>query len=424
VQNAIEVKKLSKQFRRFHPHRPYTLKEAFISGFRSLRSVEQFWALKDVSFSVAKGTILGIIGANGSGKSTLLRVLGGVYKAEEGKININGRIGTLIELGGGLENDLTGRENIFINGIIAGLNRREVGGLYDSIVEFSELEDFIDNPVRTYSSGMKMRLSFSVAIHINPEILLIDEILSVGDISFQSKCFDRIMRIKDDGCAIVFVSHDMNKIRQICEETIWLNYGQIQSRGNPDFVIADFQAKIAHETRLRMPNKGSLISGKQGKELKLEENRFGSLEVEITEINFSNLNGAQENKIKGGDSLEIEINYLTHKSVKPPIFGVNIIDENRTDCCSFYINSKNIIHFLATGIGQINLRIDRLDLNSGKYFINVGIYEENWAYAYDFHWNVYPLFVSSPNKNKGIISPPYKWEFKYYNKSKHQESNS
>jgi lipopolysaccharide transport system ATP-binding protein len=228
---AIVIKDLAKRFRCHNQNRPWTFQEAVIRGFRGLKTDSYLWALKGISFQVARGQMLGVIGRNGAGKSTLLRLIGGVGKPDHGSISAKGPIGALIDLGTGFHPDLTGRENIFINGVVSGLTRREVGDRFEKIIHFAELEDFIDSPLRTYSAGMQMRLAFSVAVHANPEILLIDEVLAVGDMAFQRKCLNHIDEFKHNGCAIVFVSHDLPLVSQICDHAIWLNNGELVACG-------------------------------------------------------------------------------------------------------------------------------------------------------------------------------------------------
>jgi lipopolysaccharide transport system ATP-binding protein len=237
---AVLVTGLSKQYYLYHADRPWTLHETFVKGFRRLQPRERFWALREVSFGLAPGRVLGLIGANGSGKSTLLRLIGGVGRPDEGSVELKQRVGALLDLGTGFHPDLTGRENVFVNGVISGLTRREVAARFDSIVDFAELEAFIDSPIRTYSTGMQMRLGFAIAVHAEPEILLIDEILSVGDHSFQRKCFERIARFKSAGCTIIFVSHETEVVREICDEALWLNGGRLISHGRPDEVIDQY----------------------------------------------------------------------------------------------------------------------------------------------------------------------------------------
>lgn len=233
---AVVVKGLSKQFYRYHADRPWTLHETLVKGLRRLQPAERFWALDDVTFSVAPGRVVGVIGSNGSGKSTLLRLIGGVGRADKGYVTVSQRISGLLDLGTGFHPELTGRENVFVNGVISGLTRREVAKQFDEIVAFAELDSFIDNPIRTYSTGMQMRLGFAIAVHARPELLLIDEILSVGDHSFQRKCLDRIARFKAEGCTILIVSHDTGQICEFCDEALWFNHGRLMLHDVPDVV--------------------------------------------------------------------------------------------------------------------------------------------------------------------------------------------
>jgi len=246
----IVVHSVGKSFRLFHPRRPRTLQEAVLQGLSGLRPVERFWALREISFSVAPGKMVGIMGANGAGKSTLLRLIGGVGRPDEGQIHVHGRIGALLDLGAGFHPDLTGKENVYINGVISGLSRKEVNRSFDSIVHFAELEDFIDSPLRVYSTGMQMRLAFAIAAHIEPEVLLIDEVLAVGDISFQQKCIQRIERFKSQGCTILLVSHEPALIAEQCDEAIWLRAGKMVSYDKASAVTKQYvrERKLALKT--------------------------------------------------------------------------------------------------------------------------------------------------------------------------------
>jgi len=237
---AVVVKGLSKQFYRYHADRPWTLHETLVKGLRCLQPAERFWALDDVTFSIAPGRAVGVIGSNGSGKSTLLRLIGGVGRADKGYVTVSQRISGLLDLGTGFHPELTGRENVFVNGVISGLSRREVAKQFDEIVAFAELESFIDNPIRTYSTGMQMRLGFAIAVHAKPELLLIDEILSVGDHSFQRKCLERIKQFKNEGCTILIVSHDTGQIGEFCDEAIWLKSGRLIVHDRPDVVVDQY----------------------------------------------------------------------------------------------------------------------------------------------------------------------------------------
>lgn len=239
---AVVVENLSKRYYLYHADRPWTLHEALARGLRRLQPAKRFWALRDISFSVAPGRVVGLVGPNGSGKSTLLRLIGGVGRADGGQVRVNQRVTGLLDLGTGFHPDLTGRENVFVNGVISGLTRRDVMERFDSIVAFAELEEFIDNPIRAYSTGMQMRLGFAIAIHARPELLLIDEILSVGDHSFQRKCLERIARFKAEGCTILIVSHDTGQIREFCDEAIWLSAGRLVLHDSPELVVDQYIA--------------------------------------------------------------------------------------------------------------------------------------------------------------------------------------
>lgn len=249
MEAAIVVRNLSKMFRRYHANRPWTFQEALARGIKKMPPVERFWGLQDVSFRVGAGRMVGIIGANGSGKSTLLRLVGGIGRPDRGTIEVNGRIGALLDLGSGLHPDLTGGENILVSGVLSGLTRRQVLDRFDAIVTFAEVQDFIDNPLRTYSTGMQLRLAFATAVHTDPDVMLIDEVLSVGDISFQSKCLERIEAFKAAGCAILLVSHEGSIIQELCDEAIWLDAGRLMAHGPPDDVVARYVAHMNEHGR-------------------------------------------------------------------------------------------------------------------------------------------------------------------------------
>ncbi|MEK6684048.1 MAG: ABC transporter ATP-binding protein [Nitrospirota bacterium] len=237
---AIELKGVSKKYRR-HIERPLatTLKSYFLRDLWHRRddSKDVIWALHNVDFKVGQGTTVGIIGRNGSGKSTLLKLISRILKPDVGTVTVHGKVAALLELGAGFHPELTGRENVIINGIILGLTKSEIKSKLDEIIDFAELREYIDDPIRTYSSGMYMRLGFSVAVHIDPEILLIDEVLAVGDAAFTRKCMDRMNHFKKVGKTMVLVTHDLRMVRSWCDEGIWLNRGVVQMQGNPGDVV-------------------------------------------------------------------------------------------------------------------------------------------------------------------------------------------
>ncbi len=253
MRDAVVVQGVGKRFRRYHLEKPGTIHEALMRGFSRLGPSAIFWGLRDVSFRVVPGSMIGVVGRNGAGKSTLLRLIGGVGRPDEGAITVRGRVRGLLNLGAGFHPELTGRENLFINGVIGGLTRREVAARFDEIVAFSELEKYIDSPLRAYSMGMQMRLAFSVAIHARLDVLLIDELLAVGDLAFQQKCLDRIGELRSAGCAIIFVSHDAGVVKSLCDEALWLNAGQLAASGPSASVVDRYLAEANSHTWSYLP---------------------------------------------------------------------------------------------------------------------------------------------------------------------------
>lgn len=405
MRQAIVVKGLGKRFNRYSADRPYTIMEAALSGWGRMKPQARFWALRDINFTVSPGEMLGILGKNGAGKSTLLQLLGGIGKAEEGTIKVNGRIGGLLDLGAGFHSDLTGRENVLVGAVVAGLTRREAARRFDDIVEFAELKQFIDSPMRTYSTGMQMRLAFSVAVHTDPEVLLIDEYLSVGDVAFQTKCLNRIAEFKAQGCAIVLISHSAAQIQKMCDRALWLKSGEIVAYGEPEVVAGQYLSEMRSETEKRTPMRPPEVTS-TGAHLRVNENRFGSLEVEITDVKV-----LPDEEINSGDAITIEIHYSVPKPIGAAIFGVVISREDGQSCFETNTNQMGRLLPLAEGKGTIRLHVDRLDLGNGQYYVNAGVYEKSWAYAYDYHWHVYPLYVRSTVHQKTILCPPYRWEF-------------
>lgn len=364
---------------------------------------ETLWALRDVSFEVAPGEMLGIVGANGAGKSTLLRLLGGIGRPTTGSVRIHGRIGALLELGGGFQGDLTGRENAILAAVVAGLLKSEAIDRLAEIVRFAELEDFIDAPVRTYSTGMAMRLAFAVAVHTDPEVMLVDEFLAVGDLSFQAKCGARIAELRERGCAIVFVSHGMDQVRELCDRALWLRHGKVVACDSARAVAATYEQEMREETLRRTPA-APVRTTAAGTELRARENRFGSLEMEITEVVLR-----PGPTLTTGAPLAVEIGYHADKSIPAPVFVVSISRPDGTVCLDTNTQSARVAVADVKGRGIIRLVIDRLDLVPGSYFVDVGVFESNLGHAYDYHWHAYQLIVEGGSAHKGILAPPCRW---------------
>jgi lipopolysaccharide transport system ATP-binding protein len=251
---AVSVQNIGKRYW-LRGSAPATFQQTLMEIVRGVRSTP-FWALRDVSFEIASGESVGIIGANGAGKSTLLRLICGLGRPTTGQVRIEGRIAALLELGAGFHPHLTGRENLYVSGIISGLSRRQIKALFDMIVDFAELRDFIDQPLRTYSSGMQLRLGFAVAIHVDPVVLIIDEALSVGDAHFQQKCLDRIETFQRVGKTLLIVSHDMRTIRNFCTRALWLQHGRLVGDGPIDEIVREYEAAIQQQPLVIGPNAG------------------------------------------------------------------------------------------------------------------------------------------------------------------------
>jgi lipopolysaccharide transport system ATP-binding protein len=353
--------------------------------------------------------MLGVIGRNGSGKSTLLRLVGRVGEPNEGRVCSVGRIGALLDLGVGFQGDLSGRENVHIAGVIAGLTRKQVKDRLQEIVEFAELESFIDSPVRVYSSGMQMRLAFSVAVHTNPDILLIDEVLSVGDLAFQNKCIDRIRHIRAQGCAIMLVSHDLTHVKELCDEAIWLKEGRVQARGAPDIVIEEYTAEFDRQTRLRTPADWPEAQTPEGVQLEINRNRFGAMSVEIVAVEILDADGCTTRELRGGEPVQIGIDYVVNEECPGLHFSVSLSQDDGRIGVDIATDDSCLIPARAGDRGRMVLHIDRVDLRGGDYFVDVGVFEHEWAYTYDYHWHAYQFRMLHADSGKGMVIPPYRW---------------
>lgn len=407
--DAIIARKIGKKFYRYHTDRPWTLHEALIRGLHKIRPEEVFWGLRDVSFTIPAGQIVGVIGHNGAGKSTLLRLIGGVTRPDEGEIKTVGRIGGFLDLTAGLRPDLTGRENVFVSGVISGLTRNQVKQKFDSIVDFAEVEEFIDNPLRTYSDGMRLRLAFAVAAHTNPDILLVDEVLAVGDMAFQRKCFRRFEQFKKDGCTIFLVTHDVEQVRTLCNRALWLRSGAVAAFGNPDEIVPRYAGEMQQKIMAQKAEVQPVKNQSQSISSHIKTKQTISNEVVITGVRLENRIGEPVSEINSGDSLSVEISYQVHQTVKKPIFIIFINDENQKICCTTNTLETGLSLPALNAAGRITLHFDRLDLVSGWYFVNVQIYKQNWEHLCDSHWHKYWIQIRPTEIKKGILWPPHKW---------------
>lgn len=369
---AIEVLNISKKFRITHG-KEETLKGWLVNLFhRRKQTTEEFWALKNVSFSVNKGETLGVIGGNGSGKTTLLRVLAGIYSPTTGKVKSTGKISTLFELGTGFHPELSGRENIYLNGSILGLSKKEIDEKFNQILEFSELEKFIDTPIKHYSSGMQVRLAFSVAINVNPEILLVDEVLAVGDASFQGKSFNTFKEFKKKGITIVFVSHDIGSVQNFCDRVLVMKDGSPYFIGRPDKAALEYlKLNLSKQDDKQNENEKS-ASRKTHKEWSVEK------------IEFYNKAGKKTDLFETGDAITCRIFYRSHKRILNPVVGIAIYSESGAHITGPNTKDSKYNIEKVEGDGYIDYVIQKAPLLAGNYYITVGFFDDKVIHSYDF----------------------------------------
>lgn len=429
---AIEASGVTKVYRRFANRRQFaTLKSALLRGtlLRDLKPDETFAAVRNVSFKVPRGTTYGIIGRNGSGKSTVLKLVAGITKPTEGTVKVDGRVSALIELGAGFHPEISGRENVFINGIMLGLTKREITRRFDEIVEFAELRDFIDAPVKTYSSGMYMRLGFAVAINVDPDVLLIDEVLAVGDEAFTHKCLDKFAEFRRRGKTILLVTHSLNLVEKFCDDVLWLDAGQIRGEGDPRRVVSAYitdvarteeQDLAAHDARAR---ERALESGAPAQPADPEsaapppesmftasEGRWGSREVEITDVRLVGDDGVPRQVFQSGEGAAVQLHVRAHRAVKDVVFGVGLFNADGVCCYGTNTDIEEIDLDGLSGDHEIAFRIHRLDLVEGTYKLDVAAHRAD-GYPYDYHRLQYSFRVKSRTKDVGIYRVPHEWTF-------------
>lgn len=408
MRGSIVVRGVSKQFKRTSGDKLSSFKETVLSGFKRVET-HNFLALQDVSFTVQKGRSVGVVGRNGAGKSTLLRLIGGVGKPTDGTIDVHGRIGALLDLNAGLTDDLTGRENIFIAGVIAGMTRAEVRSCYDSIVTFAELESFIEMPIRTFSSGMRMRLAFSVAAHMSPDVLLIDEVLAVGDLHFQRKCLERIAAIKASGTTIFLVSHDSSQIRALCDEVVLLKQGKVVTYGPTQAVMDLYETGDvpALEDRPNTTVEVERLPG--GRLLQHGVNRSGSQEVQIKAVRLLHPDGGTARSIVSGGGLVLEFDLRANRPVHSALASVTIHTRDGSPCFDTNTEIGGMKLGVLTDLVGLRLSIDRLDLAGGEYSVSMGAYLQGWQGLYDYHDRCYEFSVVGPHSGRGFMNPPSAW---------------
>ncbi|MBV7329709.1 ABC transporter ATP-binding protein [Chloroflexi bacterium TSY] len=385
-----------------------------MSLFRSQNAAEQsyFWPLRDVSFKLNAGDTVGIIGNNGSGKSTLLKLISGILELTSGTIRVNGRISSLLELGAGFHPDLTGRENIYLNGSIYGLTHNEINERIEQIIDFSELREFIDTPVKHYSSGMYVRLGFAVAVQSEPDVLLIDEVLAVGDARFQAKCLDTIQNFREQGGTLILVSHSLSAIESICNRVIWLEQGRIQEEGSPTDVIMAYQSHIASEENTVHKNQVAIAQ----KAAAAGARRWGSGEVQIIQVELCNNKGEPQTAFFTGEELEVRLHYHAPQRVEHIIFGLAIHHQNGTHITGPNSRSGGLSIPFVEGKGEVIYRIETLSLMEGTYFFSFAVHDEADTKMFDYHDRLYKFRVyrGSFQEQFGLVTLNGSWQINQY----------
>ena len=386
--SKIVVEGVSKRFR-LQTDRAHSVKELVTRRDRS-SDVDHFWALKDVSLEVPEGSMYALIGHNGCGKSTLLRCIAGIYRPTEGQVKVDGRISTLLELGAGFHPDLTGRENVYMNATILGMGKKQIDGVFDEIVEFAGVQDFIDSPVKIYSSGMYVRLGFSVAVHVDPEILIIDEVIAVGDQEFQNRCFDHLYSLRRRGVTIIVVTHGMGTVETMCDGAAWLDHGVLQMTGKAQEVAAAYVRRVnEHEEEVHAERREAAEAGGYVQD---SESWFGD-DIEILDVRFgASADGGSEVAATGAP-FTIRISYRAHRPIDDPVFGYMIHSENEMPVSGTNTKIAGYATGTLTGDGVVEFRVDRLPLLPGNYDVTVAINDKYVQHVYDRRYRGAPLIV-------------------------------
>jgi lipopolysaccharide transport system ATP-binding protein len=378
------------------------LKSALLKRDLKLTPEASVSALKDVSFVADRGEAFGIVGRNGSGKSTLLKIISGILKPTSGIVRVNGRIAALIELGAGFHPEITGRENIYINGIMLGLSRREIDSRFDAIVEFSGIGDFIDQPVKTYSSGMYVRLGFAVAVHVDPEILLIDEVLAVGDEEFSQKCIAKIQELKYRGVTLVFVTHQLDQVRMLCDRAMWLDHGEVTSIGDPARVVDDYLQDVSGA----MPAPPSPAAERDPN----EEERWGSGEVVLKRVVLTDPKGHELVALGAGSAVVVEMDVDVRVPQDDFVFGIGIYHADGSCVYGTNTDLEGLLPGRLDGPGRVRFMMPSLDLVAGTYRIDAAVHTRNGR-AFDYRRGVLRFVVGSRVHDIGIYRPKHEWRF-------------
>lgn len=391
---VLTIDHLVKSFR-IHQQRTNSLKELIAA--RGRNRYEEFVAVDDVTFEVREGEVFGVIGQNGSGKSTLLKCMAGILQPNAGTVKVSRRMGALLELGAGFHPELTGRENIYLNAAILGMARKEIAVRFDDIVDFSGLHTFIDQPVKTYSSGMYVRLAFAVAINVDPQLLIVDEILAVGDVSFQRRCMEKFVEFRNEGRTIVLVTHDLGSVKNLCDRAIWLEHGKVVDQGDPAALVDTYTERML----------GAAAHSTDG------TSRRGSGEVQITTVEmFVGDDVTPVRRCRTGDRVRLRLGYQADKAVPQPVIGIEIEALGGTTVTAPTTRDVGLVPTTMRGSGVVEVVLPRIDLLPGTYDLHTSITDFNRAHVYD-HLHLamrFDVMTGKPYETGGLVTMRPEWK--------------
>ncbi len=412
---VIEVREAGKKFRVLH-EKQSIIRDVIPHLFR-MKEYEEFWALKDLDLTVRRGETLGIIGRNGSGKSTLLRMLAGITPPTEGSVACSGKISTLLELGAGFQQELTGLENIFLNATILGLRRREIEKKMKQIVEFAELGDFIDTQLKVYSSGMYVRLGFAIAIHVDFDILLVDEILAVGDAPFQRKCMERIEGFRKQGRTIVIVTHSMDTVRGMCDRAIWLEDGRVEFSGPAGSVVDMYMKQFGEHAPVSVQagdEDGHENGVVEEPGVREEAERWGTRELEITGVDMADSSGRRRHVFHTAQPCTVRFRYRTRGRIPRPVFGFAVHRDDGLHISGPNARATGSVKDYIEGEGEVEFRMDSLPLLEGTYLLTAAVHSYDFQTTYDYQCKAlrFQVAPNRPEECYGLVSFPGEWRYR------------
>jgi ABC-2 type transport system ATP-binding protein/lipopolysaccharide transport system ATP-binding protein len=397
---VVSVDDVSKRFR-LYKDRSTSLKERVTRLRRSV--YDEYWALKNVSLEVPKGTTYGLIGHNGSGKSTLLRLMAGIHRPTSGTVDVRGRVSALLELGAGFHPELTGRENVYLNGSILGLGRKAINAKIDEIVEFAGLGEFIDSPVKIYSSGMFVRLGFSVAVHVEPDILIIDEVIAVGDEDFQRRCFDHLYRLRSQGATIIMVTHSLNLVQTMCDNAAWLDHGELRAVGAAPDVVHQYldEVNVVEAERMGVATTDAV---------EVEVRSAHDL-ISIDEVDFLGPDGTPTRVAATREPLTVRMHWTTREPIEVPLFSFAVESEAGVYVANPGMRTGDEPGKLPVGSGYVDYRIDELALGPGQYTFSVAAHDHSGTTVLDKRERFLTLRVQpGPRVVFGLVDMLGRWE--------------